>query len=354
MLKNNALNLILKVIPPPTDDELIEQFTAAQNHALSLGLTNIHALTAYPTETTMLDIFEMVRDRGVMKIRAFVSTPIEDWENGHKAMKARGRGDGLLRLGGIKGLLDGSLGSGTAWFYDPYSDEPSNTGFPIVEPDTFTAWMRDVDQAEMSLSIHAIGDKAIDTTIAAMRDIAGEDIAARRYRIEHFQHPSPKAIIDLADSGIIASMQPYHAIDDGRWAEGRIGSERAKTTYAFRSILDAGGLLTFGSDWPVAPLSPIEGLYAAVTRRTTDGANPDGWIPEQKITAEEAMIAYTAANAYAIGEEDIAGTLENGKRADFVVLSQDPRAVDPIDIQNIDVLRTVIDGKTVFEKTATP
>jgi len=221
LLKDNALNMILKIIPTPTDDELMEQFETAQAHALSLGLTKVHAVTGYPTETTMRDIFELARDRGIMKIRAFVSTPIEDWENGRKAMTMRGRGDEVLGLGGIKGLLDGSLGSGTAWFYDPYSDEPDNTGFPIVDPDIFAGWMRDIDKAGMPLTIHAIGDKAIDKTITAMRDIAGDDIAARRYRIEHFQHPSVEAIKAVAESGIIASMQPYHAIDDGRWAEGR-------------------------------------------------------------------------------------------------------------------------------------
>lgn len=350
VLKNNALNIMLNVIPPPSDDELMEQFEQAQNHALSLGLTKIHAVTAYPSETTMRGIFEMAQERGLMKLRAFVSTPIEDWENAHKAVTARGRGDEILGLGGIKGLLDGSLGSGTAWFYEPYSDEPDNTGFPIVEPDVFSDWMHEVDRAGLPLTIHAIGDQAIDTVITAMRDIAGDDIAARRYRIEHFQHPSAKAIDAVAASGIIASMQPYHAIDDGRWAQGRIGPERARTTYAFRSILDAGGILTFGSDWPVAPLSPLDGIYAAVTRRTTDGANPDGWIPDQKISAEEAMRAYTSTNAYAMGEEDIAGKLEIGKRADLVILSKDPRAVDPIDIQSIEVLKTVIGGQTVFEK----
>ena len=351
LLKDNALNMVLSIIPPPSDDELMEQFENAQTHALSLGLTKVHAVTGYPTETTMRDIFEMARARDIMKIRAFVSTPIEDWENGLKAMQARGRGDDILGLGGIKGLVDGSLGSGTAWFYEPYSDEPDNSGFPIVEPKTFADWMRAVDDAAMPLTIHAIGDKAIDIAISAMRDIAGDDIAARRYRIEHFQHPGADAIKAIAESGIIASMQPYHAIDDGRWAQGRIGAERAKTTYAFRSILDSGAILTFGSDWPVAPLSPIKGVYAAVTRRTTDDANPGGWIPEQKITAQEAMTAYTVSNAFAMREEDVAGTLEAGKRADFVVLSNDPRAVSPVDIQNISVLRTVINGETVFEKT---
>jgi len=175
------------------------------------------------------------------------------------------------------------------------------------------------------------------------------DINARRYRIEHFQHPSRAAITAAAKYGIIASMQPYHAIDDGRWAEKRIGAERIKTTYAFRTILDAGGILTFGSDWPVAPLSPLGGIYAAVTRQTIDGANPDGWQPQEKINIDEALTAYTSANAYANFDEDIAGTLTAGKRADFIILSKDPRKMDPVKIKTIKVLSTYINGEEVYK-----
>ncbi len=354
ILKGNALNLILSVIPAPSDDELMEQFTLAQDHALSLGLTKVHAVTAYPSETTMLDIFQMARDRKIMKIRAQVSTPIESWQNMAAEIMDGEVGDGLLKWGGVKGFIDGSLGARTAWMHEPYSDDPDSTGLPLNDPDTLAAWMKDADDAGLELSIHALGDRGIDTVISAMKDIAGDDIKGRRFRIEHFQHPTPEAIATLAENGIIASMQPYHAIDDGRWAEERIGAERLKTTYAFRSILDAGGILMFGSDWPVAPLSPIEGVYAAVTRRTLDGINPDGWIPEQKISVEEALRAYTATNAYGFREEDIAGTLEVGKRADFVVLSADPRNIPLEAINNIAVMKTVIDGDVVYSAVGNP
>lgn len=354
ILKGNALNLVLSVISAPSDDELMEQFSMAQEHALSLGLTKVHAVTAYPTETTMLDIFQMARDRGLMKIRAQVSTPIEAWQN-MAAESAQGNsGDGLLKWGGVKGFIDGSLGARTAWMYEPYTDAPDSTGLPLNDPADFAAWMKAADKAGLELSIHALGDRGIDTVIAEMKKIAGKDIQDRRYRIEHFQHPTEDAIEALSETGIIASMQPYHAIDDGRWAENRIGSERLKTTYAFRSILDAGGTLTFGSDWPVAPLSPIKGVYAAVTRQTLDGANPNGWIPEQKISVEEALRAYTSTNAYAFNEEMISGTLAVGKRADFVVLSNDPRNIPQKEIANINVIQTVIDGEIVYSESTIP
>lgn len=348
IIKGNALNLVLSVIPQPSDEEVLNTFRLAQSHALSLGLTQVHAVTANETETTMLDAFRLAEKRGVMKIRAFVSTPIEDWENTRDLVSKIGTGDDRLRWGGIKGFVDGSLGATTAWFYEPYDDVPDTSGSPLVEPTKLKSMMSNADEAGLRIAIHAIGDKAIDSLLADMQEIAGDDIAKRRYRIEHYQHPSPSAIQAAAEKGVIASMQPYHAIDDGRWAEERIGPDRIKTTYAFRSILDAGVTLTFGSDWPVAPLSPLEGVYAAVTRRTTDGANPGGWQPQEKITVEEALTAYTFANSYAGFEEEMAGTLEKGKRADFVVLNEDPRTIDPVEIRNILVLTTVIDGEVVF------
>ena len=218
----------------------------------------------------------------------------------------------------------------------------------LIEPEALRQKMAAADKAGLRLAIHAIGDRAIDELLNNFEAVGGDEVRERRFRIEHFQHPTRSAIERAASMGVVLSMQPYHAIDDGRWAEKRIGAERIKTTYAFRSILDAGGILSFGSDWTVAPLSPLEGIYAAVTRRTTDGAHRDGWQPQEKITVEEALTAYTATNAYAVFEENIAGTLEIGKRADFVILSDDPRSVDPADIRGIEVLETIIDGQRVY------
>jgi len=350
ILKDNAMDLVFAAIPPMSTDEKLAVFELAQSHALSLGLTEVHAVTNGPMDAEMLDAFRLAHDRGLMKIRIYALTPIDNWESARDRVAREGYGDELLRWGGLKGFVDGSLGSTTAWFYEPFTDVPETSGFPLGDPESLKATMADADAAGLKLAIHAIGDKAIDVLIENMRAIAGADIKSRRYRIEHFQHPSTAAIEKAGESGIIASMQPYHAIDDGRWAEKRIGSERIKTTYAFRSLLDAGVILSFGSDWPVAPLSPLAGVYAAVTRQTIDGLNPDGWQAQEKITVEEALSAYTAANAYSGFEEDRAGTLEAGKRADFAMLSDDPRTVVPADIRNIEVLETVIDGVSVFKK----
>lgn len=350
ILKDNAMDLVFAAIPPMSTDEKLAVFELAQSHALSLGLTEVHAVTNGPMDAEMLDTFRLAHDRGLMKIRIYALTPIDNWESARDRVAREGYGDDLLRWGGLKGFVDGSLGSTTAWFYEPFTDVPETSGFPLGDPESLKATMADADAAGLKLAVHAIGDQAIDVLIENMRAVAGADIKSRRYRIEHFQHPSTAAIEKAAESGIIASMQPYHAIDDGRWAEKRIGSERIKTTYAFRSLLDAGVILSFGSDWPVAPLSPLAGVYAAVTRQTIDGLNPDGWQAQEKITVEEALSAYTAANAYSGFEEDRAGTLETGKRADFVTLSDDPRTVVPADIRNIEVLETVIDGVSVFKK----
>lgn len=348
ILKDNAMDAVFAAIPAMSSEEKLGAFELAQAHALSLGLTEVHAVSNGPVDATMLDAFRLAHERGLMKIRIYALTPINDWRKARDLVATDGKGDDVLRWGGLKGFVDGALGSATAWFYEPFTDKPESSGFPLVDPETLKTLISDADAAGLKIAVHAIGDRAIDVLIDDMRAVAGADIRSRRFRIEHFQHPTRAAIHNAAESGIIASMQPYHAIDDGRWAEKRIGPERVKTTYAFRSILDAGVYLSFGSDWPVAPLSPIEGVYAAVTRRTIDGLNPDGWQPQEKITVDEALRAYTAANAYAGFEEDRAGTLEPGKRADFVLLSDDPRKVDPVDIQNITVLETFIEGESVF------
>jgi predicted amidohydrolase YtcJ len=348
ILKDNAMSLLNAVIPPPSEAEMLELFELAQNHALSLGLTQVHAMTGSPSERSHLDYFRLARERGLMKLRIHAYMPLEHWAWMTEYVAREGHGDDRLRWGGLKGFVDGSLGSATAWFREPFLNDPDNSGFPLTEPERLRELIENADAAGRRLAIHAIGDRAIDQLVADMREIAGDDVADRRFRIEHYQHPTRAAIEATADAGIIASAQPYHAIDDGRWLEDYIGAERARTTYAFRSILDTGGILTFGSDWPVAPLSPLKGVYAAVTRRTIDDAYPDGWQPQEKITVEQALAAYTRNNAYAVFEESEGGTLEVGKRADLVVLAADPRRIAPERIPELAVVETVIDGERVF------
>jgi hypothetical protein len=213
------------------------------------------------------------------------------------------------------------------------------------------AEMQGADRAGLHIAIHAIGDRANKTILDLYQRLEKEDGASdRRLRIEHAQHLRAEDIPRFAQLHVIASVQPYHCIDDGRWAERRIGHRRALTTYAFRSLLDAGTMLAFGSDWFVAPINPLAGIYAAVTRRTLDGKNPDGWIPEQKLTVPQAVHAYTVGSAYAESQDDLKGSLEPGKLADFVVLSDDIFRLDPKQIENVHVELTASGGEIVYER----
>ena len=176
----------------------------------------------------------------------------------------------------------------------------------------------------------------------------------RNGALQALQHLRPEEIKRFASQRVIASMQPYHAIDDGRWAENRIGAERAKGTYAFRSLLDAGAVLAFGSDWFVAPMEPLMGIYGAVTRRTLDGKRPSGWVPEQKITVAEAVKAFTLGAAFASFDETVKGSIEVGKLADFAVLSADIFNINPVEIEKAKVVMTIFDGRVIFERQPEP
>ena len=247
--------------------------------------------------------------------------------------------------------MDGSLGSHTAAFMDPFTDAPDDRGLFISTREDLYAWTSGADRAGLHVMVHAIGDRAIRVQLDIFERVVAENGSRdRRFRIEHVQHIDPGDIARFAAQDVIPSMQPYHAIDDGRWATKVIGPERIKTTYAFRSLLDSGARLALGSDWSVAPATPIEGIYAAVTRRTLDDLNPDGWVPEQKITVEEALRGYTLDAAYASYEEDIKGSLEPGKLADFVILDRDLTAIPPEEIRDAKVDLTVVGGKIVYER----
>jgi len=260
-----------------------------------------------------------------------------------------GTGDEWIRTGGLKGFMDGSLGSHTAAFLEPFTDAPEDRGFLINELSDMSEWILNADAAGLHVMVHAIGDSAIRDLLDLYLD--AEDANGprdRRFRIEHAQHIHPDDIERFAVQNVIAAMQPYHAIDDGRWAEKVIGPERAKTTYAFRSLIDSGAHVAFGSDWFVAPATPLEGIYAAVTRRTLDDANPYGWVPEQKVTVEQALRAYTTEAAYASFEEDIKGKLKPGMLADFVLLDRDLTKIVPETIRETQVLKTIVGGNIVF------
>jgi len=345
ILKDNAMALVEDAIPESAAAQLDREATAAMHYMAGNGVTSVHDMAAWDSLAT----YRRLEDRGALITRIYSVVPLRDWARLRDEVAANGTGDDWLRIGGLKGFMDGSLGSHTAAFLEPFTDAPDDSGFLINDLDDMREWIGAADAAGLHVMVHAIGDKAIRDLLDIYLDVAetnGE--RDRRFRIEHAQHIHPDDIERFAVQHVIASMQPYHAIDDGRWAEKIIGPERAKTTYAFRSLLDAGARVTFGSDWSVAPATPLEGIYAAVTRRTLDGANPGGWVPEQKISVEEALRAYTADAAYASFEENRKGTLKAGMLADFVLIDRDLTAIPPETIRDARILETVVGGKVVY------
>jgi predicted amidohydrolase YtcJ len=345
VFKDNATFYIERKIPPMPADIEDKAIDAAMDYVASKGVTSVHNMYGY------MKAFERAHDQNRMKARVLAGIHLNDWRTLDSLVKARGKGDKWLRIGNLKAFVDGSLGSHTAAFHKPFTDSPKDSGFYLTPPERLYSMIKSADSAGYRLMIHAIGDRAINTLLNIFERVQKENgLADRRFRVEHLQHIAPEDIPRLAQLGVIASMQPYHAIDDGRWADKVIGPERAKTTYAFKSLLDANAIVAFGSDWPVAPATPLEGIYAATTRRTLDDKNPGGWVPEQKITVEQALKAYTMTAAYASFEENIKGSLEPGKLADFVVLGQDITTIDPANIRNVAVVQTVVGGRTVFKE----
>jgi predicted amidohydrolase YtcJ len=348
IFKDEAMGLVSRAIPDPSEDELDAALDAAIDYALSQGVTQTHHMG---TSWAEFETFRRAESDGRLKMRVYSVVPIATWARLRDYIAENGRGDDRLWWGGVKGFVDGSLGSTTAWFYDPYTDDPATSGLLTTDTASLRRWALAADEAGLQVIIHAIGDRANDWLLDVYEEAERENGPRdRRFRVEHAQHLSPSALPRFAALGVIPSMQPYHAIDDGRWAEKRIGPERIKTTYAFRSLLDAGASLAFGSDWTVAPMDVRRGLYAAVTRRTLDGANPAGWVPEERIELEEALRAYTLGSAGAGFMEGKVGTLEEGKYADMAILSQDLFAVDPVDLPAVQVDLTIVEGEIVYRR----
>jgi predicted amidohydrolase YtcJ len=336
-------------VSPSSFDEKLAAAKAASEYAARFGVTSIQDMSA----GVDVAVYQTLLDRGELKTRIYAMSPLPAWERLARTGVRAHFGSEMLRVGGLKGFSDGSLGSTTALFYEPYLDDPTTSGIPGDEMFPEGAMLERVlkaDRAGLQIMIHAIGDRVNDLILSMFEQAEKENgVRDRRFRIEHAQHLRPQDIPRFYRDKVIASMQPYHAIDDGRWAEKRIGKERAKTTYAFRSLIDSGATVAFGSDWTVAPLNPILGIYAAVTRRTLDGKNSEGWVPEQKITVQEAVRAYTVGSAIAEFQETVKGSITRGKLADIVILSQDIFKIDPKDIENVKVVLTLVDGRVVYE-----
>lgn len=350
ILRDQAMDLVQKCIPDFSESELDEFLQRAISHALSFGVTEVHDMGSYGGWDD-LSTYRRAYAKQRLGIRIYSFVPIQTWAKLDSLVKKNGRGDDQLHWGGLKGFVDGSLGSTTAWFYRPYLDAPRSTGLQVTDTHHLRKWIIQADSAGLQLATHAIGDRANDWILGIYAEAALKNgTRDRRSRVEHAQHLTTEAIPRFVALGVIPSMQPYHAIDDGKWAAKRLDEDRLKRTYAFRSLLDSKARLSFGTDWTVAPINPLEGIYAAVTRRTLDDKYPGGWYPEQKISVEEALRCYTANSAYAGFQENALGRLKAGMLADFAVLSENLFTIVPEKIREVKVLLTVVNGRELYER----
>jgi predicted amidohydrolase YtcJ len=349
-LKDAAMDLVYKIVPPPSHDQRLRAVNRALEYAASVGITSVQNMNP---DYADIAVYSELLWRGELTTRIYAAPLIDRVEDQVKLGIGHAFGGPYLRIGALKAYADGSLGSGTAYLFEAYSDQPTNHGLlsELMQPlSLMRERMMKADTAGLQLCTHAIGDRAISMVLDLYAEVnkAHPDMD-RRFRIEHAQHMAAKDFDRMAQLHVIASVQPYQAIDDGRWAEGRIGHDRASRTYAFRTFLDHGVRLAFGTDWDVAPLDPLLTVYAAVTRATLDGKNPNGWFPEQKLTIAESVEAYTMGSAYAEFQEKEKGSITPGKLADMVILSDDIFSIDPAKIRDVKVLKTIVGGRVVWD-----
>ena len=349
-LKDAATELLERVIPQPTLAQRRRAVERALTEAASHGVTSVQDMAV---DYATIGVYSELLREGKLTVRVYAVPPIASVEDEARLGIGRAFGSAELRIGALKTFADGSLGSRTAYFFEPFDDQPTNRG--ILSQDMLPTakirnWMMRADETGLQLCTHAIGDAGISAILDLYHEIdAAHGHRDRRWRIEHAQHMAAKDFDRFRELGVIASMQPYHAIDDGRWAEPRIGHDRSSRTYAFRTFLDHGVRLAFGTDWPVAPLNPFLTLYAATTRATLDGKRPGGWFPEQKLTVAEAIEAHTMGSAYAEFQDSVKGSITPGKLADFVLLSEDLLSIPATELRTVHVIGTWVGGVRVYE-----
>ncbi|MBI2407944.1 MAG: amidohydrolase [Gemmatimonadetes bacterium] len=346
IFKDNAMSVVDRAVPPPSAEMTDRALRGAMAYVNAQGVTAVHNMGTWGE----LAAFERAHAAGTLTTRIYASVPLSSWKRLADTVKARGYGDEWVRIGGLKGFVDGSIGSHTAAMLEPFTDAPNDRGLMVNTPENLYTWTKNADAAGLQVLVHAIGDRAIRTQLDIFERVAKENGPRdRRFRIEHAQHIAPADIPRFGALGVIPSMQPYHAIDDGRWVDKVIGPERAKGTYAFKSLLDAKAKLAFGSDWFVAPPIPLMGIYGAVTRRTLDEKHPGGWVPEQKITVEDALRAYTSGAAHAGFAEETRGVIKKGMLADLTMIDRDLTRIAPETIRDAQIVLTIVGGKVVYE-----
>ena len=348
IFKDNAMNPMYAAIPARTPEQNDSALARAMRYVASLGVTSVAHVSAGWGDYAA---YRRADARGAMTTRVTVYPPLDWWHGVADTIAKNGTGDAWVRMYGVKGYIDGSLGSTTALLYGTYLDDPHSHGRQLSPTDSLRSWVNSADSAGLQVVVHAIGDSA-NGLILSLYDSAAKlhGPRDRRFRVEHAQHLTFPEIAAMARQHVIASMQPYHAIDDGRWAGKRLDMARLQGTYAFRALLDSGAVLAFGSDWTVATIDPLWGIYAAVTRRTLDDKNPGGWIPAQKITVDEALRAYTLGNAYGVFRERELGSLAPGKLADIAVIDHDLLTMPPESLATARVATTIAGGKVVYRR----
>lgn len=348
ILKDNAMNPVYAVVPARSPEATDSALTRAMRYAASLGVTSTAHVSAGWGDFAS---YRRLDAKGSMTTRVTVFPSLDQWKAVADTIAAAGRGNAWVRMQGVKGYVDGSLGSTTALLYGTYLDDRTTHGQQVTSTADLRSWIFGADSAGLQVVVHAIGDSANGLLLSIYDEAArAHGPRDRRFRIEHAQHLTFPEIGAIARQQVIASMQPYHVIDDGRWAGKRLDMPRLQGTYAFRALLDSGAVLAFGSDWSVATLDPLWGLYAAVTRRTLDDRNPGGWIPAQKISVEDALRAYTLGNAYGLFREGELGTLTPGKLADIAVIDRDLLTMPVESLAQARVAVTIAGGKVVFRR----
>ncbi len=368
LLRDNVARLFRDLIPPPSREQRIQETVRAWEQMASVGVTSYSDVTSPPVQ---VDIYRELRDRGLMTARVRYRPPLDRWDSMDALGIRVGFGDEWIRFGAVKAWIDGIMGNSSARFYEPYTHNPTSRGiwrdimFPFERspdnPEEMQSRLErlalDADAAGIQLTVHAIGDEANGYLMDMLERIVKKNGERdRRFRLVHAQVMNDRDISRAGALGIVAEVQPFHASDDMRWMEERIGRDRSRGAYAFRRLWDAGAVVSFGSDSPGTNasryfLNPLLGIYAAVTRKTLTGEPEGGWFPDERLTVEEAVRAYTLNTAYAAYEEDIKGSLEVGKLADLVVLSGNLLTIDPAEIKDVTVDMTVVGGRVVWDGT---
>jgi len=348
IFKDKAMDFIYRILPEPTSEDYQAAISTALRETAKYGITCVNDIS-YKNH---FKEFQKTFKSGKLNCRIYSILPIEKHNDLISVELSCPFGNDKIKIGGMKAFADGSLGSSTALMFEPYSDNLENKGLEmdILHDGRLESWAMKCDENNLQLIIHAIGDKAISDVLDIYENIYYQNPKKdRRLRIEHAQHMHKKDFERFSRLNVVASMQPYHLFDDGSWAESKIGSERLKTTYAFKSFLDNNIRLAFGSDWPVSSLNPIEGIFTAVTRNTSDNDNPNGLNPEQKISVEDAIYAYTINAAYSCFSESSIGSIEANKLADFIVLTKNLFDINHTEINEARVKMTIFDGEIIYQ-----